>query len=254
MDQVFSDPYLIVAVRHGDVRAYETLRRRHGGAARLLARQLSRSQAEVDDLVSEAFARVLETVRAGCGPEAAFRPYLLTEVRQLATAASAEDVPGLDRKLAARAFACLPERWQMVLWHTAVEGESSAEVAPLLGLTPNGVSALVHRAYEGLRQAYVHVHLDDVTEDECCDVAALLGTRAWGGLPREEAAHLDECRRCRTFAFEVADVDSGMRGAVVPQVLGAGTAGYLAAVPKKAASVEAPAPTRRRRRSWWRTR
>lgn len=46
--------------------------------------------------------------------------------------------------VAAEAFASLPERWRMVLWHLEVEGETPAEVAPLLWLTPNGVSALAY--------------------------------------------------------------------------------------------------------------
>ena len=68
-------------------------------------------------------------------------------------------VAELDSTLAARAFHRLPERWQTVLWHTEVEQESPAEVAPLLGLTPNGVAALAYRAREGLRQAYLQEHL-----------------------------------------------------------------------------------------------
>ena len=43
----------------------------------------------------------------------------------------------------------------MVLWHTEVEGQRPAEVAPLLGMSPNSVSALAYRAREGLRQAFV---------------------------------------------------------------------------------------------------
>ena len=41
----------------------------------------------------------------------------------------------LESGLAARAFARLPERWQTVLWHTEVEQECPADVAPVLGLT-----------------------------------------------------------------------------------------------------------------------
>ena len=57
----------------------------------------------------------------------------------------------------ARAFASLPERWQAVLWHTEIEGARPADVAPLLGLTANGVAALAYRAREGLRQAYLQM-------------------------------------------------------------------------------------------------
>ena len=51
-------------------------------------------------------------------------------------------VDRLERAYAARAFAKLPARWRAVLWHTAVEGSSPAELAPRLGLTPGGVAAL----------------------------------------------------------------------------------------------------------------
>ena len=37
-----------------------------------------------DDIVAEAFARVLAAIRAGGGPDHAFRPYLLAAVRNLA--------------------------------------------------------------------------------------------------------------------------------------------------------------------------
>ena len=49
---------------------------------------------------------------------------------------------------AAKAFASLPERWQVVLWHLEVEGQKPADIAPLLGMSPNSVSALAYRARE----------------------------------------------------------------------------------------------------------
>jgi hypothetical protein len=66
---------------------------------------------------------------------------------------------GEDRSLASRAFARLPERWQEALWHTEIEGLSPADAAPLMGLSPNGMSALAYRARGGLREAYLQVHL-----------------------------------------------------------------------------------------------
>ena len=82
----------------------------------------------------------------------------------------------------ARAFASLPERWQAVLWHTEIEGARPAEVASLLGLTANGVAALAHRAREGLRQAYLQMHMSGAVRDECRPVAAKLGAYVRGGL------------------------------------------------------------------------
>jgi RNA polymerase sigma factor (sigma-70 family) len=256
-----SDAELIDAVRKGTVSAYGSLYERHVSSAYNLARQLSRSPAEADDLVSEAFAKVLDTLRAGRGPDSSFRAYLLTALRHTAYDKTRRDrkielsddleaaggssviepfsdtaVAGLDRTLTAQAFARLPERWQMVLWHIEIEGQSPAEVAPILGLTPHGVSALAYRAREGLRQAYLQVHLTDTTEARCRATAERLGAWTRAGLTKrqkaEVEAHLDECARCRALAAELADVNGPMRGFIAPLALGAGTVGYLGVTAK----------------------
>ena len=176
-----SDAELIGEVRSGATDAYGVLYRRHLESARALARQLTGCPAEVDDLVAEAFTKVFIALRCGGGPDTAFRAYLLTvlrhtrydRARQERRVEPSDDmtrhdpgvpwedtaVDGLESRLATRAFTRLPERWRTVLWRTAVEQESPADVAPLLGLTPNGVSALAYRAREGLRQAYLQEHL-----------------------------------------------------------------------------------------------
>ena len=255
-----SDAELIEAVRKGTVSAYGGLYERHVASAYNLARQLARSPAEADDLVSEAFAKVLDTLRGGRGPDSAFRAYLLTALRHTAydktrrerklelsddvstvSGVSAEAVSeefddtalaGLERSLAAQAYARLPERWQAVLWHTEIEGQSPAEVAPILGLTPNGVSALAYRAREGLRQAYLQVHLSETTDRHCRSAAEKLGAWTRGGLAKREKAqveaHLDTCDRCRALAAELADVNGALRLFIAPVVLGIGAAGYLA--------------------------
>ncbi|WNV90642.1 sigma-70 family RNA polymerase sigma factor [Umezawaea sp. Da 62-37] len=255
-----SDSELIESVRGGKIEAYGELYERHVSAAYNLARQLTRSPAEADDLVSEAFAKVLDTLRGGRGPDAAFRAYLLTSLRHTAydktrrdrkvelsddvaavsgVPAEAVSVPfrdtavaGLERSMAAQAFARLPERWQTVLWHTEIEGQSPAEVGPVLGLTANGVSALAYRAREGLRQAYLQVHLTETTSDRCRATVDRLGAWTRGGLSKRETtqveAHLDECERCRALAAELSDVNGALRGFVAPLVLGIGATGYLA--------------------------
>ncbi len=249
-----SDAELIESVRGGTIDAYGQLYERHVAAAYNLARQLARSQAEADDLVSEAFAKVLDTLRAGRGPDSAFRAYLLTALRHTAYDKTRRDkkldltedmtdvappvafsdtaVAGLERSMAARAFAALPERWQMVLWHTEIEGQSPAEVAPLLGLTANGVSALAYRAREGLKQQYLQMHLAETETERCKATVDKLGAWTRAGLSKREAtqvdAHLDECGRCRALAAELADVNGALRIFVAPLVLGAGATTYLA--------------------------
>ena len=76
------DAELISAVRGGDVHAYGELFARHVEPARRLARGLV-SAGDADDLVSEAFAKVLTVLQRGGGPDLAFRAYLLTAVRRL---------------------------------------------------------------------------------------------------------------------------------------------------------------------------
>ena len=74
-----SDAELISRVRGGDVAAYGELFSRHVDAAKRLSRQLVRGP-DADDLVSEAFAKVLTVLQGGGGPDVAFRAYLLTSV------------------------------------------------------------------------------------------------------------------------------------------------------------------------------
>ncbi|MEV4647049.1 sigma-70 family RNA polymerase sigma factor [Saccharopolyspora sp. NPDC049357] len=257
-----SDSELIEAVREGDTGAYGSLYERHVAAAHSMARQVTKSAAEADDVVSEAFAKVLDLLRDQRGPTSAFRAYLLTAVRhaaydrtrkqqRLQYAEDLETVPGIDisqpfqdtavegedRSLVAAAFAKLPERWQMVLWHVEIEGESPAKVAPLLGMTPNGVSALAYRAREGLKQAFLQVHLGnlDAEQERCRENVERLGAWTRGGLAKRETsrveAHLDDCDRCRALAAELVEINGALRVFIAPLVIGSATAaGYLTAV------------------------
>src|SRR6059058_2646777 len=76
------DAELIAAVRGGDVDAYGELFARHVDSARRLARQIA-GPSDADDLVSDAFTKVLLVLQRGGGPDLAFRAYLLTAVRRL---------------------------------------------------------------------------------------------------------------------------------------------------------------------------
>lgn len=235
------DDWLIKAVRGGNIAAYGGLYVRHVGAAYNLARQLTRSAIEVDDLVSEAFSKVLSSLQVGRGPDSAFRAYLLTALRHTAYDKTrrdrkvelTEDVTtvvnpalvsvqfddtasaGLDNELVAKAFARLSERWQMVLWLTEVEGKSPAEVGPKLGLTANGASALAYRARERLRQAYLQEHLAGATATSCQPTFDRLGAWTRCGLSTREAQqvrdHLAECGSCRTLSSELAEINTAFR-------------------------------------------
>jgi len=235
-----SDAELITAVRAGKNAAFGILFERHRHAAVRLANQLLPGS-DADDLVSEAFTKVLVQLQDGRGPDLAFRAYLLTAIRRLhvdrirtnkRVRVTGDDfeldrnVPFFDtasasfeRGTAANAFASLPERWQMVLWHLDVEGQKPAEVAPLLHMSANSVSALAYRAREGLRQAYLQHHLADTAEGDCRWTTERLGAHVRKGLSNREASkaeeHLGDCRRCMGIYLELADVNSNL-SAVLP--------------------------------------
>ena len=249
-----SDAELITRVRGGDVDAYGQLFERHVDSARRLARQLVRGP-DSEDLVSDAFTKVMGALQGGGGPDIAFRAYLLTSVRRLhvdrirsqsrltptddlsqfETGVPFQDtmVEQFENSAAARAFASLPERWQMVLWHLEVERQKPADVAPLLGMTANSVSALAYRAREGLRQAFLSAHLAEIDDADCGWTAEHLGAYVRKGLSKRDSgkvqAHLDGCRSCSGMYLELVEVNGDLSGILAPLLLGGLAAGYLTA-------------------------
>jgi RNA polymerase sigma factor (sigma-70 family) len=249
-----SDDDLLARARGGDADGFGELWRRHSDAARRAAWQF-RSIAEPDDLVSEAYARILDAVRRGHGPRGAFRPYLFVTIRNLVNRMShapatqqvddfdefvSEDtledptIQALDRSLTVSAFRSLPERWQTVLWYTEVEDMTPAEVAPLLGLSANSTAALAYRARAGLREAWLQAHVEDeATSPECRWFLARAGSYTAGSLSARDARrardHVSGCERCAVIADEVDDVGSRLALVLIPLLLGpaAGSA-YLA--------------------------
>jgi RNA polymerase sigma factor (sigma-70 family) len=246
------DAELIAAVRGGDVDAYGELFARHVDSARRLARQIAGS-ADADDLVSDAFTKVLVVLQRGGGPDLAFRAYLLTAVRRLhvdrlrsgARLRPVGDltpfdpglpfhdtaVEGFENAAAARAFATLPERWQMVLWHTEVEQQKPADIAPLLGMSANSVSALAYRAREGLRQAFLSQHAADPEDVDCAWTRDHLGAYIRGGLSRRDASRIDDhiegCRACAAVYLELTEVNSGLAVLLAPLLLGTAGLSYI---------------------------
>ncbi|WP_233617513.1 sigma-70 family RNA polymerase sigma factor [Actinomadura sp. WAC 06369] len=250
------DAALISRVRAGDTDAYGTLCERHVPAARGLARHLADGDT-AEDAVQEALARILDLMRRGGGPDSGFRPYLLTAVRRavydryradrrvdptdriddLDRGTPFEDpaLRDLERSMVLGAFQSLPERWQTVLWHTEIEGARPAEVAPLLGLTANGAAALAYRAREGLRQAYLQMHLAALPAERgaCREAVGKLGAYVRDGLARRDTrrvrGHLDGCAGCTAVHAELAELNGALREVLGPLVLGGAATAYLAA-------------------------
>lgn len=244
-----SDEELVERARRGNKSAFGELWQRHFRSGARVARQFT-SSLDADDLVAEAYTRIYQRVLAGGGPTGAFRPYLYTTIRNLASSwgAASRDVQvneiedfedphslddpatiALDRTLTARAFRSLPDRWQSVLWYTEVEGMDPHEVAPLMGMTANGVAALSYRAREGLRKAWLQAHVNDETAPpECRWAIARIGDNARNALGKRDSErmsdHLTTCARCSIINEEIDEVGSRLALVMVPIVIG-GVAG-----------------------------
>nr|BFE85366.1 hypothetical protein GCM10020093_079670 [Planobispora longispora] len=256
MDMLQGDAGLLAAIRGGNAAAYVGLYERHVAAARALARQLVHTPAEVEDVVAETFTRLLDLIRRDGGPRESFRPYLLTALRRTLYERGRNEgghgagteielfdpgVPfvdpaltGLERSLVARAFLSLPERWQLVLWHTEVERASPAEIAILLGLPQDAVAAFACQALEGLRQACLRAHLAGAPRHGCRSVLAKMGAYVRGGLAKRESRsvdrHVADCADCRVVFMELNDVSQGLRVIVGPLIAGPTLSGYLTAL------------------------
>lgn len=257
-EQEAADADLISRYRGGDESAAGELYARHHRAVWRMAVSIA-GRSDADDLASEAFVRVFAAIRNGHGPEVAFRAYTMTTVRNafvndirrdsryvwvddysgVEGRAATDDGAGLrmESSLLAQAFSTLPERWQAVLWHTAIENESHGEIGRLLGIKPAAVAALSYRAREGLRQAYLTAHLAETSDQSCVRtrerlpayVRDQLGARATS----EVEAHLDDCRQCTVVLADLRGVTSALGAVLAPALLGAAAAtSYVAGRPR----------------------
>ena len=246
------DPVLLSRVRAGDPDAYAQLFERHRSAATAFAGSLA-GHSHADDLVAEAFTKVLDALQRDLGPTVSFRSYLLTSIRSIWNntvrserrydlvddyealppndALTLTDDPDqrFDNQAVAEAYRSLPERWQAVLWYTAVEGLPHSEVAVHLGIKANAVAALSFRAREGLRQAYLSAHLSTAAGADCRTWAPLLPAYARDALDRRKrpglVAHLDGCLDCSLALADLDEVNNRLGALLVPIVLGPGVLG-----------------------------
>ena len=243
-----NDEPLLDAVRNGDNQAFGELYARHRGAVFAVARLHTNSHAEAEDITSEAFTRVLALLKSGGGPRQFLRAYLITAVSRLA-ADRANDlsrtqpqepqeqgkldriqlfddtvVRQVDAAVVARAFASLPERWQEVLWYLEVEGYRPRQVASVVGIQPNAVSALGKRARDGLRTAYMQQHVSAQALEECGKYSSQLGAFVRGTLTPSKMKlmqdHLDSCERCTAEYLQLQDLGVGLRGWILPILAG----------------------------------
>src|SRR6185437_6590249 len=115
-------------------------------------------------------------------------------------APSAADVAAVnaEQHAAWRAWASLPDASRAVLWHVVVERQTPAEIAPILGTSPNGVTLRARRAKERLRQAFLQQHLAATDDQECRATRRQLGPYIRDALSsRDRTSHPGRSARGR---------------------------------------------------------
>lgn len=237
IDQI-DETELLVRARAGDGSAIGALYEAHREPALRMA-QLLAGPERADDLLADAFARVVARFREGGGPTTNFHGYLFTAIRnrhrdlqrRAGRENPASDLPWLlegrvdpaqdeeadhrlDDAIASAALARLPAPWQQVLLLLDVEGKPVGEVAELLGLTPAATASLAYRAREGLRTSYLDqlVRPGPHQSDECEWLRPYLSRYVRGSLPAAAVAradqHLPGCEECEPVLRELERVNA----------------------------------------------
>ncbi|WP_369169658.1 sigma-70 family RNA polymerase sigma factor [Streptomyces sp. R28] len=191
------------------------------------ARSLTRNNSwAAEDLVAEAHFRVWRRLSAGHEIENV-PAYLMTTVRHLAATAGgearetphdprtaerteiavhaedsadpAEQVSEVD--LLVRVLGQLPERWVQALWLAEAEGQPLETVGQRIGAKQGATAVLLHRAREGMRQAFLRSQTG-APDDPACEVhwVRMPAYVRGNATPRQSErllAHVDACDDCR---------------------------------------------------------
>ena len=158
---------LVARAKAGDQRALEHLYRAYEGAVYTLARRLSKTPEDAEDVLQETFLEICRSLGAWraegslwawirrIAASKALMRYRREKVRAAdaldedAAVGFAEDVPlRLDLEAALHR---LPERSRSVVWLHDVEGMTHEEIAELMGMTTSFSKSQLARAHQKLR-------------------------------------------------------------------------------------------------------
>lgn len=240
-----TDELLLSDVRDGKLDSFGTLYERYVSMARAVAIKHTSNPTLSEDIVSEAFVRILQALKNGRGPKTFMGGYLATTIAHLAAENGLirqKEVPSDDDYLESAssldetvlrlnesdeliaAFTSLPERWQTVLWMTEVEAKKPREVAMSLNLSANAVSALATRARESLREGFLKAHQNAPKTRECEQYGPHLSSMVRGSLTRKRTealrVHLAECSYCTSEYLTLSGINKSMRVWVFPVLAG----------------------------------
>lgn len=166
---------LILRVQQGDTAAFQELVEGYVRRARAIAMRLMRNTEDADDLVQDAFLRVLQKIES-VDPERQFGPWFFrvlvntgldthrrrrtrqTEDETTEVASSDPDPAELTERREIRrrfeeALERLPPRQRSIVWSFEVDGMTTKEIAEHLGLAEVTVRWHLHQGRHALRAA-----------------------------------------------------------------------------------------------------
>ncbi|MDW4911297.1 sigma-70 family RNA polymerase sigma factor [Streptomyces sp. ADMS] len=225
------------------------------------ARSLTKSSWAAEDLVAEAHFRVWR--RLSAGHEIDNVPaYLMTTVRHLAATVGsssaretpqdpqdrpervvaqgrhvddpAEQVSSVD--LLVRVLGQLPDRWVKALWLAEAEGQPLAAIGPQIGtgIKEGATAVLLHRAREGMRQAFLREQPGVPNSTACEPYWVRMPAYVRGTATRRQSdqllAHADTCDDCRhrlALLMRTNDRLPALVGPALLVLLVGGTGKYL---------------------------
>ncbi|MEU0943773.1 sigma-70 family RNA polymerase sigma factor [Streptomyces canus] len=224
------------------------------------ARSLTRNTWAAEDLVAEAHFRVWRRLSAGHEIDN-IPAYLMTTVRHLASSVAsgathetprdpqvpeqasaghaadpAEQVSATD--LLVRVLGELPERWVRALWLADAEGQPLETVGRQIGAKQGATAVLLHRAREGMRQAFLRSQTE-APDDPACEVhwVRMPSYVRGNATPRQSErllAHVDACDGCRGRLAVLIRANNRLPALVGPALLvfvvGGGTGKFVASL------------------------
>ncbi|MFE6778770.1 sigma factor, partial [Streptomyces sp. NPDC057676] len=253
-----------------DTDAYARLYEREHPRLVAYARNLTGNPWVAEDLVAEAHFRVWRRLRTGHQIDNV-SAYLTTTVRHLSSSTAGRDAreiprdpatadvdapagfgdqgPGQDPAqrvayvdLLARVMGQLPERWVKALWLAEAEDQPLESVGRQIGANTGATAVLLHRAREGMRQAFLREQPGAPGNPTCAGHWERMPAHVRGtDSPRQAesiALHVEDCADCRDRLAVLAHANTRLPALVGPAllVLLAGGRG------------EVPGPAARRRR------
>ncbi len=239
-ESFLSDQKLLAEYRAGDAKAFGVLYEKYERLAFVQAFKYVKTHPQAEDVVYEAFTKIMETIRRGKGPTVSMQHYLMSTVRAVAVSSlrkseheQVDDPQEIAKLFEAEtfhdegdtagwlieSFNSLDEKSQRVIWLRVVEGLKSREIAKIIGTYPVAVTRLYQTAIHNFRDRFVVEAVADSFDEGCADSLSELRELA-AGRGSAGSVHVENCPRCSIVARRLRGTDRALLSIVFLAGLG----------------------------------